>query len=107
MPQVNTLFRAAANGAGTVLDTGAAGASDKMNYQLSMPKTVTAYVLVLASSPDNTTYTNVVQFTNAIQASGELHLPAGHRFYRATLSGYTGAGTIVLTAELGNWASKA
>ena len=107
MPQVNTLFRAAANGSGTVLDTGAAGASDKMNVQLVMPKTVTAHVLVLASSPDNVTYTNVLQFTNVIQATAEFHMPAGHRYYKATLSGYAGAGTILLTAELGNWASKA
>jgi hypothetical protein len=107
MPQVNTLFRAAANGSGTVLDTGAAGASDKINYQLIMPKTVTAYVIVLATSPDNTTYTNALQYTNVIQASGEFHMPAGHRFYKATVSGYTGSGTIVMTAELGNWASKA
>jgi hypothetical protein len=107
MPQTNTLFRAAANGSGTVLDTGAAGASDKLNFELSMPKTVTAYSMIIASSPDNTTYTNVVTLANVIQATGEVHMPAGHRYYRATLSGYTGSGTITVFAELGNWESKA
>jgi hypothetical protein len=85
---------------GVSIDTGAGTANDEMNYQLTMPKTVTAALLTLQSSPDNTTFTTVATFNNVLQSAGFLRLFAAHRFYRLLVTGFTGTGNIVMTAEM-------
>lgn len=95
------LFSGAANGAGTVLDMGAGAAYDKINFIISAPGTVTAHTLVLAGSPDNTTFTNIAEFDKVSQAEGTLRIFAAARYLRVTLSNYAGSGNVVCDVKLG------
>lgn len=100
--QVNRLLSAAANGNGTALDLGAGAVYDKINLQLTAPKTVTAHTVTLKGSADNTTYVNIAELDNVLAAEVTVRIISPYRYLRATLASYTGSGNVVLNGEVGS-----
>jgi hypothetical protein len=101
MAQEKTLYRAAANGTGTTLDTGANSLVNKLNLDFKIPATVTACTITINSGPDGSTWTAVTSFNNVLEAEATVRLVATHRYYQAVITNYAGSGTIVVTCEPG------
>lgn len=101
MAQERTFYRAAANGTGTTVDTGANSLVNKLNLDFKIPSTVTAATIAINSSPDNSAWTAVAVFTNVLELMATLRLVATHRYYQAVITNYAGAGTILITGEPG------
>lgn len=101
MPQERTLYRAAANGTGATVDTGANSLANKLNIDFKIPSTVTACTITVNSSPDNSSFTAVATFNNVLEAMVTIRMVAPHRYYNAVITNYAGAGTILVTCEPG------
>jgi hypothetical protein len=101
MAQEKTFYRAAANGTGTTVDTGANSLVNKLNLDFKIPSTVTAATITINSSPDNSTWSPVVAFSNVLEMTSYVRMVATHRYYQAVVTNYAGAGTILITGEPG------
>lgn len=101
MAQERTFYRAAANGTGATVDTGANSLVNKLNLDFKIPSTVTACTITINSSPDNSSFTAVAVLTNVLELMATLRLVATHRYYNAVITNYAGSGTILITGEPG------
>ena len=103
------LLQTAANVTGATLDLGAGALSDKINYEIDVPNTVTAATITLAGSTDNFVASNVpvVAFQGVTDASGFVRLTSPFRYLRFTVASYAGSGSITASAQLGKTLQQA
>jgi len=99
-PVVTLLNAVSANGTGTAIDLGTV--YDTFTVEVETSGTVSAFSVQVSASLDGANYESVGSAISSVTAGTSIGSGALLQYFRATLSGYSGTGTVTANLAYSN-----